>query len=148
MLRSHVLIALCFAVALGVMAFIPQLMESSPGTEEYGLTSNPDCLGASSPTADEQRTFLFSIRTGSPVIELPESLSPNRNTFHRLIITPSRPAESLQETEDNESSSNAGRFKVGSTTADERQTFLSPTTVPSAPGWLLITMNLGESHCL
>jgi hypothetical protein len=192
MLRPHVLIVLCFAIALGVMAFIPQPVESLPGAEEDGLPSNPDCFRASSPTADEQRTFLSSIelpeslsrdrntcpansvhrvtipwpveslqgtedddstlnpgwfkvgsptaderrtslssiRTGSPVIELPELLSPDRstclvNSIPRVIIT--RPVESLQGTEDDDSPSNSGWFKVGSPTADERRTFLSST---------------------
>ena len=123
MLRPHVLIVLCFAIALGVMAFIPQPVESLPGAEEDGLPSNPDCFRASSPTADEQRTFLSSI-------ELPESLSRDRNTcpansVHRVTIP--WPVESLQGTEDDDSTLNPGWFKVGSPTADERRTFLSST---------------------
>jgi hypothetical protein len=114
------------------MAFIPQPVESLPSTEEDGLPSDSDRFKASSPTADEQRTFLSSIRTRPPVItycELPESLPLDRdtcpgNSIHRAII----PRESLQGTEDDDLPSNPGWFKVGTTAdSDERRTFLSST---------------------
>jgi hypothetical protein len=116
------------------MAFIPQPVESLPGTEEDGLPSNPDWLKASRPAADEQRSFLSSIRTGPPVVtycDLPESLSPDRNTcpvnsIHRVIIPrPVDSVEPLQWTEDDDLPSNPDGFKVGSPTANERRTFLS-----------------------
>jgi hypothetical protein len=86
--------ALCFAIALGVMAFIPRpvdpeaALESLPlaWTEGDVLPSNPDWLKAGSPTNERRRTSLPLIRTGLPVVtynnggELPgESSSPDRN---------------------------------------------------------------------
>jgi hypothetical protein len=71
------LTALCSAIALGVMAFIPRpaepeaALESLPlaGTEQDVLPSNPDWFKAGSPT-DERRTSLSPspIGTGLPVV--------------------------------------------------------------------------------
>jgi hypothetical protein len=97
------LTALCVAIALGVMAFIPRpveldaALESLPlaGTEEDVLPSNPDWFKAGSPT-DERRTSLSPIGTELPVItynnggELPGESDRNAspaNSIHREMIT-------------------------------------------------------------
>jgi hypothetical protein len=86
--------ALCFAIALGVMAFIPRPVDPEAAleflplarTEGNVLPSNHDWLKAGSPTNERRRTSLPPIRTGLPVVtynnggELPESSSPDRNT--------------------------------------------------------------------
>jgi hypothetical protein len=52
------LIVLCFAIALGVMAFVPRPVESLPGTEEDNAPWSPASFKAGSPS-DERRTISF-----------------------------------------------------------------------------------------
>jgi len=103
------LTALCFAIALGVMAFIPRpvepeaTLESLPlaETEDNELPLSPDRFKAGSHT-DERRTSPSPIRIRLPVVtynnvgELPgRTLSRDRNTSanstHREVITPEPP---------------------------------------------------------
>jgi hypothetical protein len=101
--KALILTALCSAIALGVMAFIPRpvepeaALESIPraGTEQDVLPSNSDWLKAGGPT-DERRTSLSSIGTELPVVtynnggELPGELDRNTspaNSIHGDIIT-------------------------------------------------------------
>jgi hypothetical protein len=110
MLKPLMLTALCFAIALGVMAFIPRPVDPEAALESLPLArtrlpSNPDLFKAGSPT-DERRAPLSPIRTGLPVVtynnagnagELSgESLSPDCNTsqaniINREAITPEPP---------------------------------------------------------
>jgi hypothetical protein len=102
-LRPLMLTALCFAIALGVMAFIPRpvepdaALESLPleGTEEDVLPLNPDWFKAGSPM-DEWQTFLSPIGTELPVVtynnagelqgESDRNTSPV-SSIHQRIIT-------------------------------------------------------------
>lgn len=97
------LTALCVAIVMGVMAFIPRpvepeaALESLPPrrTEEDVLPSNPDRLKAGSPT-DERRSPLSPIGTRLPVVTynnggaLPGESDRNTSpvNIHREIITP------------------------------------------------------------
>jgi hypothetical protein len=108
MLRPLILTALCSAIALGIMAFIPRpakpqaeaALESLPlvRTGEDALPSSPNRFKTGNPT-DEQRTSPSPIGTGLPVVtynnggELPEESDRNTsplvvNSIHREIITP------------------------------------------------------------
>lgn len=60
------LTVLCFAIALGIMAFIPRSVESLPGEEEDDVPPSPASFGTGSPTDEERHTSFYSIdsRTG------------------------------------------------------------------------------------
>ena len=68
MLSLLVLIVLCFIIALGVMAFIPQpsSVESLQGTEEVDAPPTPASFKAGSPTDEQRFSSFYSIdsRTG------------------------------------------------------------------------------------
>jgi len=60
------LTVLCFAIALGIMAFIPRSVGSLPGEEEDDVPPSPASFGTGSPTDEEKHTSFYSIdsRTG------------------------------------------------------------------------------------
>jgi len=75
-------IVFCFAIALGIMAFIPRPVESLPGEED--VPPSPASFGTGSPTDEERHTSFYSIdsRTGlvtykdqSPLLDV--ALSPD-----------------------------------------------------------------------
>ena len=55
------LLVLCFAIALGVMAFIPRPVEPLQGTEEVDAPSSPASFKAGSPTDEGRITSFYSI---------------------------------------------------------------------------------------
>lgn len=134
-LRPLFFIVLCFANALGVMAFIPQPATPLPGTEENCLPSNPDRPEADSSMADEQQRFLPPVSTGPPVkvargdglplnpdsIKVDGQAADNRTGLFTDDDEPRE--ESLQRTD---LPSSPGWFKGGSPAA-ERRTLLSRT---------------------
>ncbi len=56
----------CFAIALGIMAFIPRPVETLPGGKEDEMLSSPASFRAGSPTDEERPMSFYSIdsRTG------------------------------------------------------------------------------------
>jgi hypothetical protein len=65
-LRHSMLTVLCFAIALGIMAFIPRPLETFPGEEEGDVPPSPASFGTGSPMDEERHTSFYSIdsRTG------------------------------------------------------------------------------------
>jgi len=148
------LAALCFAIALVVMAFIPRpvepeaALESLPlaGTEKDCLPSNTYRVKTGSPT-DKRRPSPSPIRTGPPVNggELPgKSLSPDRNTFpvnsfHGEIIAlePLHPWQGFQSK--NSRHSNETRTRGG--------TILSTKNAPGGSGDIGSVPQHADSFC-
>jgi hypothetical protein len=77
----------CFAIALGIMAFIPRPVETLPGEKEDGMLPSPASFRAGSPTDEERPMSFYSIDSRTGLISyndqgvLPDGpLYPDRDT--------------------------------------------------------------------
>jgi len=80
-------IIFCFAIALGIMAFVPRPVETLPGGKEDGMLPSPASFRAGSPTDEERQMSFYSIDSHTGLISyndqgvLPDGpLYPDRDT--------------------------------------------------------------------
>ena len=142
------LTALCFAIALGVMACIPRpvgpeaVLESLPlaRTEGDGLPSNPDLFKAESPTDERRKNSLTPLRTGLPVVTYnnerslpsPPGNTPPVNSIHGETI-PWEPPHTWQGFQSkNPRPGNENRTR-GGTISTTRNAPGGSTSIGSAP---------------
>jgi hypothetical protein len=144
MLRFPVLIVLCFAIALGVMAFVPRPVESLPMTEEDGAPWSPASFKAGSPSDERRNSSFYSIDSRTGLVSynnrggFPEaSLTPSQvNAAHEETITvgPPRLRQSVQSPNprhSNNTSTYGGTTSMGNSPRERASVVSGPQRVDS-----------------